>query len=110
MAVYAAVSGLLRDTALHSTRRLAPESAQELTVEHPLWWILVYWGMFAALILLSCYLAVVDIRYIRLQYALEKRRIFRRTVGDAEFRDSLLQKEKGKKREDSKEHSRRDTP
>lgn len=110
MVAYSMASGLLRDTVLHSTQRLAAESAEELTAEFPLWWILVYWGIFSGLILLSCYLALVDFRYIRLQYALERRQIFSRTVGDAKFRASLSEKEKDKKREGFEEQQGRDSP
>lgn len=109
MAIYATTSGLLKDTVVHSTRSLATESAQELTVDHPLWWILVYWGIFTGLILISCYLALVDFRYIRLQYTLEKRRIFGRTVGDAEFRDSLLHRGADDNPEESEEPQQRDS-
>ena len=110
MAAHSMASGLLRDTVLRTTQRLVPESAEELTAEFPLWWILVYWGIFSGLILLSCYLALIDFRYIRLQYALERRQIFSRTVGDAKFRASLSKKEKDKKREGFEEQQGRDSP
>ncbi len=48
--------------------------------------LVVYWGLFLLLLLLSLYIVLLDIRYIRLQYALERREAFLRTLGSEELR------------------------
>ena len=53
----------------------------------------LYWSIFLLLILISLYMAVLDLRYIRLQYVAEKRDIFGHTLGDQEFRKSLTPKD-----------------
>ena len=52
-----------------------------------------YWGGFLLLFLASVYIAVLDIRYIRMQYAVERRNLFRQTIGEQEFRQSLSEAE-----------------
>ena len=49
-----------------------------------------YWGLFVVLLFASLYLVVLDLRFIRLAYALEKRRLYQETLGSEEFRKSLL--------------------
>jgi hypothetical protein len=49
-----------------------------------------YWGVFLVLIIVSVFIAILDIRYIRLQYALGQRELFRQTLGDAEFRQAII--------------------
>jgi len=51
---------------------------------------ILYWGVFLALMALTFLIVWLDVRYIRLQYALERRNVFRETLGDEEFRKSLL--------------------
>lgn len=51
--------------------------------------LVVYWGLFLFLLLLSLYIVLIDIRYIRLQYALERREAFLRTLGSEELRQIM---------------------
>lgn len=51
--------------------------------------LLAYWGVFLALLLVAFYCVLLDIRYIRMLYALERRRVFHETLGNAEFRRAL---------------------
>lgn len=50
---------------------------------------MVYWGSFFLLLLISVYIAFVDIRYVHLRYQLEQRKLFQETLGDEVFRKAL---------------------
>ena len=81
MAIYAAASGLLRDT-IYKTLALVNETAAEKDVDASWFFIIPFWLVFGVLILVAFYLAFLDIRYIRLQFALEKRKLFEETLRD----------------------------
>ncbi|MBP8128026.1 MAG: hypothetical protein KA184_00485 [Candidatus Hydrogenedentes bacterium] len=51
--------------------------------------LLVYWGIFLLCLIVAFLMALLDMRYIRVQYALEQRRIFVETLGSKAFRESL---------------------
>lgn len=51
----------------------------------------LYWGMFFLLLAASLYIVVLDIHFIRLQYVLAKRELYRQTLGDENFRRALIQ-------------------
>lgn len=51
----------------------------------------VYWGMFFLLLAASLYIVVLDIHFIRLQYVLAKRELYRQTLGEENFRRALIQ-------------------
>lgn len=51
---------------------------------------MLYWGVFAVLMGITGLIVWLDVRYIRLQYALERRNLFRETLGEEEFRKTLL--------------------
>lgn len=53
------------------------------------WILLAYWGGFLLLLGIAFYTVVLDVRYIRLQYALGRREVFRQTLGSPEFREAL---------------------
>ena len=97
MALYAALSNILRDTVIHIATLSGLEPELEATTSVPV--LVVYWGVFGLLIAVSIFLAIVDLRYIRLQYLVEKREIFGRTVGDETFRRSLIGDRDSKKPE-----------
>ncbi len=52
-------------------------------------WLAGYWGVFLFLLLAALYAAVLDLRFIRLHYALGARDIYQETVGDPAFREAL---------------------
>ena len=58
----------------------------------------IYWGVFVILFLVSVGLAFWDMRYVRTQYAIEKREVFRQTLGDEEFRRCLLASQSDRKK------------
>ena len=89
MAIYAAASGFLQLTVLHVAALASDEAAAQLPDDSSALLHLVYWLVFLLLILFTLYLALIDMQYIRLQYLAQKRDIFRGTLGDRKFRESL---------------------
>ena len=55
----------------------------------------VYWGVFFVLFLISLFIVWLDIRYIKMQYAMGKRELFKQTLGCEEFRKTLIDRTKG---------------
>jgi len=51
----------------------------------------LYWGAFFCLFLAAVYIAILDIRYVRMEYAIAKRELFKDTLGDEKFRQALRQ-------------------
>jgi membrane protein YdbS with pleckstrin-like domain len=50
----------------------------------------LYWAVMLTALLVALVVAWIDVRYIRLQYLLERRAIFLQTLGHPEFRSQLL--------------------
>lgn len=96
MAAYAASTDILRESALYFVS-LAYEEVRESADAEAASGHFVFWGLFVVLIFASVYLAMLDMRYIRLQYLLQKREIFGQTLGDSAFRESLLDAERLKR-------------
>ncbi|GMW03428.1 MAG: hypothetical protein AMXMBFR84_45620 [Candidatus Hydrogenedentota bacterium] len=71
-------------------------------------WFTLYWLGFLLALLVTFYCVLLDIRYIRASFALERRDIFNETLGDPEFRESLkaAQKKAMKKKPASTNGSR----
>ena len=51
---------------------------------------LIYWSVFLLLLAVALFIVILDIRYIRLQYAVAKRELLRQTLGDETFRKALI--------------------
>lgn len=51
--------------------------------------LLAYWTLFLVLMLTALLAALLDLYYIRLQYRLGQREIFRNTLGSEDFRRAL---------------------
>jgi hypothetical protein len=49
-----------------------------------------YWGAFLALLGATFYIVWLDLRFIRLQYAIQRRALFHQTLGDEELRKGIL--------------------
>lgn len=49
-----------------------------------------YWGLFVLCLMVSIFIVILDIRYIRLCYVLEQRELLRQTVDDEAFRRALI--------------------
>lgn len=88
MAIYAVVSDVLRDSLVHLVQLLSnPEN--ELGTSTPLWACFVFWCVFALLVTLTVYIALLDFKYIRLKFALERRKLMEQTVENEEMQDLL---------------------
>ncbi len=51
--------------------------------------IVVFWSFFSVLLLTALFMAWLDFRYIRLQYKVGKREVFKDTLGDESFRKAI---------------------
>lgn len=95
MAVVAVATDLLRDSILHVLRLLNVDGTRPGMVPEISGVIVIaYWLVFFAVLSAALYCAMLDLRYIRMLYAVEKREIFGRTIGDKEFREALLKNAK----------------
>lgn len=56
--------------------------------------LIVYWGAFLVFLIVVFAMALLDMRYTRVQYALEQRRIFHETIGHPTFRHALRSAQK----------------
>ncbi len=63
---------------------------ETLREPHSTMYWLIYWGIFLGLIMAAFYVVLLDIRYIRMQYAIGQREAFRSTLGNEEFRKALI--------------------
>ena len=48
-----------------------------------------YWGVFLAALLVALYMALLDLRYVRMQYSLGEKELFEDTLGSEDFRTVL---------------------
>lgn len=87
MAVYAVAGGVARDSVIHLSRFVSEDAAEQTTASRPGLFCLVYCLIFSLLILISLYMAVLDIRFIRLKFALEKQAIIRENLARLSRRD-----------------------
>lgn len=63
----------------------------EVTATTSRLYLLVYWAVFLLLFLVALYMALLDLKYIRLQYVTGQRDLYLNTVGDEAFRKALMQ-------------------
>lgn len=95
MAFYAVATHMLPQTALHLASLLS-EGDSLATDGSSGFFHFCYWSLFLLLIAVSIYVAVFDLRFIRAQYAIEAREVFRRTLGEESVRESLQKDGNGK--------------
>lgn len=57
--------------------------------------LVVYWGVFFLSLLVTMYMVLLDLRYIRLMYVREEKGLFEDTLGSEEFRRALLKRGDG---------------
>lgn len=62
-----------------------------------LFYLLLYFSLFALSLLVAVYVVLLDIRHIRLQYLAGQQEIFRSTLGSEEFRRELRKKQTEKR-------------
>lgn len=63
--------------------------ASEVTEETSILYLIIYWSVFLLFFLVAMYMALLDLRYIRLQYLVGQRDLYQDTVGDEAFRRAL---------------------
>ena len=90
LAIYAALGSVLEDTAIHVARAVVEPTDTDPSVPiHGLFFLAVYWSCFAFTILLAMYCAVLDIRFIRLQYTIARRALVHENFQDRAVQDVL---------------------
>ena len=90
LAIYAALGSVLKDTAIHVARAVAEPTDADLSVpNHGFIFLAGYWSCFAFAILLAMYCAVLDIRFIRLQYTIAKRALVHENFQDRAVQEVL---------------------
>ena len=67
---------------------------------------LIYWGIFGIALFLSLYMALLDYRYIRLQFKLAEREAFHDTLGTESFRSTLKKADNEKNGDSSTKQDR----
>lgn len=93
MAVYGVVGGVLRDSVIHMARIFSDQVGEESTADSSFLFCSIYWIFFVLLILSSLYMAILDVRFIRLQFALEKHALMKQSLGNATLMHKLRQEE-----------------
>lgn len=53
---------------------------------------LVYWGVFLIALLIALYMALVDLRYTRMQYSMGEKELFEETLGSEDLRTALRER------------------
>ncbi len=88
LAVFASYTEILRDS-LVAIALLISDEAREVSPAYPLFFYIVYWGLFGFSVFGAFYMGLLDLRYIRLEYTLEKRAIMKESWEDEDFRAAL---------------------
>ena len=79
-------------------------------IREPHVFFFTYWIVFLALFFVAIVCALLDFRFIRMQYAVAKREIFEQTLGEETFRRSIRKGAKDESENDASEgHSGRDS-
>lgn len=67
--------------------------------------LFIYWGIFVLFFLTTLYMALLDIRYIFLEFKLGERELFDETIGNEAFRQAIRDAQQANKSADpSDEH------
>lgn len=64
--------------------------AESVSLRRSLATFAAYWGVFLVLIGIIFFIVLLDLRYIRLQYVIARRELYRQAFEDEEFRKALL--------------------
>lgn len=104
MAVYAVASSMLRDTLLHVAQTASSEPL-DMVPQIPVWVCILFWVVLAVLLLMTTYIAMLDMRFIRLQYAVEKRALLHESWDNDEFREMLKNVQVSHREESEKDKS-----
>lgn len=85
LAAIAVTTPILRDSMI-AVALLFFDGTSDITPAYPLFAYIVYWGIFTLSILLAIYMVMLDVRYIRLDYAVTKRAIMKESWEHEDFR------------------------
>jgi hypothetical protein len=96
MVAYGVSTRLLRDSLVH-VLGLVSEPESELVTTYSFLFCILFWMVFSALLFASVYVAVLDMRYIRLRFALEKRDLMKEAWENDEFRKMLSSRQQEEK-------------
>lgn len=97
LAILAVSTDVLRDSIL-SVALLFSDKTADTSPAFPIFVYFAYWGFFVLALLVAFYMVMLDLRYIRLDYVLEKRRLMKDSWEDEEFR-KLMQMVQEKSRD-----------
>lgn len=71
------------------------------------WLTAAYWGFFLFLLITAFYCVLLDLRFIRLQFAAGERQLFKETFGTEEFRRLVAQELKEKQEREQRQKQER---
>ena len=54
----------------------------------------LYWSIFLICMILALLIAIWDIRYIRAEFRIQERKLFREVLGNKDFRDQIRESER----------------
>lgn len=91
MAVASVPLEVLHDSVVHVVQMTGGEVPEDVTWSTPAFACAIYWLVFILALLTALYMAVLDMRFIRLNYALERHALFRQALGD-DLSESLLKR------------------
>lgn len=107
MALYSVPGGVLHDSVIHLTGLFSEQVADRSEANRSIQFCFLYWAVFALLIFASLYMAMLDLRFIRLQYDLEKQKLFHQTMGEDGL-DPTPREEDASKPENPEAHKEED--
>lgn len=88
MAIYAVTTKVLRDTFIFFADTVG-KNINSLTPQHSFLFCFIYWTIFAILLFTTFYIAVLDMRYIRMQFSMNKQALIKEAWEDEDFRKLL---------------------
>lgn len=91
MAVASVPLEILHDSVVHLVRMSGGEIPEDVTWSTPAFVCAIYWMIFLLTLLTALYMAALDMRFIRLNYALERHVLFRQALGD-DLSESLVKR------------------
>ena len=71
-----------------------------VTGDAPRGCFLVYWLVFLLLFVIALYMALLDLRYIRMRYLMEERELYIKTMADEAIQAALRRPDDGQQLED----------
>lgn len=92
MAIVSVPTGILHDTVVHAVRVSGGELPKDVSFSTPAVVCAAYWFIWIAALLAALFMAILDVRHIRLEYTLEKQALLRESLGDG-LAESLVRRD-----------------